>query len=90
MTAPLKAIGVERGDKVTRLEAFVDASFAFALTLLVISGDSIPGSIEELVDALKQIQSEEVSPKEKSKQGSTHLEEIKKEEEEKKGLSAHR
>ncbi len=45
----------ERGDKVTRLEAFVDASFAFALTLLVVSGDSIPGSIAELTEALKQI-----------------------------------
>ncbi len=48
MTSPLKTIGVERGDKVTRLEAFVDASFAFALTLLVIAGDSIPGSVAEL------------------------------------------
>lgn len=55
MTSPRFAIGVERGDKVTRLEAFVDASFAFALTLLVISGDSIPSSIGELTDALKQI-----------------------------------
>ncbi len=55
MTSPLSAIGIERGDKVTRLEAFVDASFAFALTLLVISGDSIPSSIGELIAALKQI-----------------------------------
>lgn len=55
MNSPLKAIGVERGTEVTRLEAFVDASFAFALTLLVIAGDTIPGSVEELTDALKQI-----------------------------------
>ena len=55
MTQALKAIGIERGDKVTRLEAFVDASFAFALTLLVISGDSIPDSIVALIAALKQI-----------------------------------
>jgi uncharacterized membrane protein len=55
MTSPLKSLGVERGDKVTRLEAFVDAAFAFALTLLVIAGDSIPGSIDELTLALKQI-----------------------------------
>ncbi len=55
MNPARSAIGVERGDKVTRLEAFVDASFAFALTLLVISGDTIPGSVEELTDALKQI-----------------------------------
>ncbi|MCK7593457.1 TMEM175 family protein [Pseudomarimonas salicorniae] len=55
MASALSAVGIERGDKVTRLEAFVDASFAFALTLLVISGDTIPGSIGELTDALKQI-----------------------------------
>jgi uncharacterized membrane protein len=55
---PLRSLaGIERGDKVTRLEAFVDASFAFALTLLVISGDSIPTSIEALNVALKQIPS---------------------------------
>jgi uncharacterized membrane protein len=50
-------LGLERGDKVTRLEAFVDASFAFAVTLLVISGDQIPTSISMLVDALKQVPS---------------------------------
>lgn len=50
-------LGLERGDKVTRLEAFVDASFAFAVTLLVISGDQIPISISMLVDALKQVPS---------------------------------
>lgn len=50
-------IGLERGDKVTRLEAFVDASFAFAVTLLVISGDQIPTSISMLIDALKQVPS---------------------------------
>lgn len=37
----------------TRLEAFVDAAFAFAVTLLVISVDSIPKSGAEMVDALK-------------------------------------
>jgi len=45
----------QRGDKVTRLEAFVDAAFAFAVTLLVISGDQIPNSIAQLIDALKQV-----------------------------------
>jgi len=45
----------QRGDKVTRLEAFVDAAFAFAVTLLVISGDHIPSSIAQLIDALKQV-----------------------------------
>lgn len=51
------ALALERGDKVTRLEAFVDAAFAFAVTLLVISGDRIPTSIEMLQQALKQIPS---------------------------------
>ena len=42
-----------RGLEVTRLDTFIDATFAFALTLLVISFDTLPGNIEELVDALK-------------------------------------
>lgn len=44
-----------RGLEMTRLETFADAAFAFALTLLVISVDEIPGSLEELVDALKGV-----------------------------------
>ena len=48
------ALAIERGDKVTRLEAFVDAAFAFAVTLLVISGDQTPTSIDMLQQALKQ------------------------------------
>jgi len=46
---------VLRGRQTTRLETFVDAAFAFALTMLVISVDAIPDSMEELVDAFKQI-----------------------------------
>ena len=46
---------LERGDKSTRIEAFVDAAFAFALTLLVIAGDRIPASVEELMQALKSL-----------------------------------
>lgn len=42
-----------RGVEMTRLETFTDAAFAFALTLLVISVDAIPGSYQELVAALK-------------------------------------
>jgi hypothetical protein len=45
----------ERGHQVTRLEAFVDAAFAFAVTLLVISVDSIPDSLDALVLALKGV-----------------------------------
>lgn len=44
---------LERGASVTRLEAFVDAAFAFAVTLLVISLDSVPSSIASMVEALK-------------------------------------
>lgn len=44
-----------RGGEMTRLEAFVDAAFAFAVTLLVISIDAIPDSIPGLVNALKGI-----------------------------------
>ncbi len=45
----------ERGQQVTRLEAFVDAAFAFSVTLLVISLDAIPDSIPALVEAMKGI-----------------------------------
>lgn len=46
---------LERGASVTRVEAFVDAAFAFAVTLLVISLDSIPSSISSMVEALKGV-----------------------------------
>jgi uncharacterized membrane protein len=45
----------ERGDQVTRLETFVDAAFAFAVTLLVIGAGSIPDSVEALIDALERV-----------------------------------
>ncbi len=44
-----------RGHSTTRLEAFVDAAFAFAVTLLVISIDSIPDTLPSLVAALKGV-----------------------------------
>ncbi len=44
-----------RGGATTRLEAFVDAAFAFALTLLVISFNAIPDSSAALLVALKQV-----------------------------------
>ncbi len=43
----------ERGGEVTRLEAFVDAAFAFALTMLVISVGTIPDTPAKLIEALK-------------------------------------
>ena len=44
-----------RGRDTTRLEAFVDAAFAFALTLLVISFDAVPRNFEELLIALRAV-----------------------------------
>ncbi len=41
----------------TRLEAFIDATFAFAVTLLVISAERIPDSVESLLLALKALPS---------------------------------
>jgi uncharacterized membrane protein len=46
---------LERGAALTRLEAFVDAAFAFAVTLLVISLDAIPASIPAMLEALKGV-----------------------------------
>ena len=45
----------ERGGEVTRMEAFVDAAFAFALTMLVISVGTIPDTVPKLIDAMKGI-----------------------------------
>jgi uncharacterized membrane protein len=44
-----------RGLEMTRLEAFTDAAFAFATTMLVISLSGIPGSVVDLLSALKDI-----------------------------------
>jgi uncharacterized membrane protein len=56
MDAPLRPDGyLERGAGVTRVEAFVDAAFAFAVTLLVISLDAMPASMGEMVEALKGV-----------------------------------
>lgn len=44
-----------RGEEMTRIEVFVDAAFAFALTLLVISFDRIPETLDEVVIAFKGI-----------------------------------
>ncbi len=44
-----------RGLEMTRLETFTDASFAFAVTLLIISTGNIRKSYNEFVIALKDI-----------------------------------
>jgi uncharacterized membrane protein len=44
-----------RGERTTRLEAFVDAAFAFALSLVVISVGNVPDSPAELMAALKSV-----------------------------------
>ena len=44
-----------RGLEVTRLDTFIDAAFAFVLTLLVISFDDIPSNSAEMLDAVKRI-----------------------------------
>jgi uncharacterized membrane protein len=50
---PLKQGVRQRGLSMTRLETFCDAAFAFATTLLVIAGDGIPHSYDQLITALK-------------------------------------
>jgi len=45
----------QRGEQVTRLETFVDAAFAFAVTLLVVSFNEMPDSFAELYDALRRL-----------------------------------
>ena len=45
----------QRGQQVTRLETFVDAAFAFSLTLLVIVFDDLPDSIAALRTAMRQV-----------------------------------
>lgn len=47
----------QRGEQVTRLETFVDAAFAFAVTLLVVSFDAMPSSFAELYEALRRLPS---------------------------------
>lgn len=44
-----------RGLESTRLDTFVDAAFAFVLTLLVISFDEIPSTYAEMIRAVQRI-----------------------------------
>jgi len=44
-----------RGENMTRIETFVDAAFAFALTMLIISIDEIPNTPRELLELSKDL-----------------------------------
>lgn len=44
-----------RGLEMTRLEAFIDAAFAFCVTMMVISVDRIPDNVEELFAAFRNV-----------------------------------
>jgi len=44
-----------RGLEVTRLDTFIDAAFAFVLTLLIISYEELPSDYTELIIAVKRI-----------------------------------
>ena len=44
-----------RGMEMTRLETFIDAAFAFAITMLVIGGQQIPTDIETLLAAFRNV-----------------------------------
>jgi hypothetical protein len=54
-SCPLEGGFRMRGLEMTRIEVFVDAAFAFAVTMLVISFDAIPTSYAEVVLAIKGI-----------------------------------
>src|SRR2546427_11791930 len=44
-----------RGMEMTRLETFIDAAFAFAISMLVIAAQQIPDNIEALLAAFKNV-----------------------------------
>jgi Endosomal/lysosomal potassium channel TMEM175 len=44
-----------RGIAMTRLETFIDATFAFAITMLVIAAQQIPDNIQTLLAAFKNV-----------------------------------
>src|SRR2546423_57759 len=44
-----------RGIEMTRLETFIDAAFAFAVTMLVISNGQVPDDIQALLVAFKNV-----------------------------------
>ena len=44
-----------RGMEMTRLETFIDAAFAFAISMLVIAAQQIPDNIQMLLAAFKNV-----------------------------------
>ena len=44
-----------RGIEMTRLETFIDAAFAFAVTMLVISTGQVPNDVPSLLEAFKNV-----------------------------------
>src|SRR5437660_2142128 len=44
-----------RGMQMTRLETFIDAAFAFAISMLVIAAQQIPDNIQALLGAFKNV-----------------------------------
>src|SRR5207237_7342225 len=44
-----------RGMQMTRLETFIDAAFAFAISMLVIAAQQIPDNIHALLAAFKNV-----------------------------------
>lgn len=44
-----------RGMQMTRLETFIDAAFAFAISMLVIAGNQVPDNIDELLAAFRHV-----------------------------------
>ncbi|HEU0274589.1 MAG TPA: TMEM175 family protein [Candidatus Udaeobacter sp.] len=44
-----------RGVEMTRLETFIDAAFAFAITMLVIASQQIPDDVETLLAAFRNV-----------------------------------
>ncbi len=44
-----------RGMQMTRLETFIDAAFAFAITMLVIAAQQIPDNIASLLAAFRHV-----------------------------------
>src|ERR1044072_3269269 len=44
-----------RGMEMTRLETFIDAAFAFSVTMMVIASERVPDDIGGLLDAFKNV-----------------------------------